>query len=138
MTTRASRNSTSPLVAQTRREEFLNYTKMAAQTYKDISAIARQRRHDALAGEAKLSASQLRDLPKDVTHISRDLKVFSQDEIEIINSEPEDILLKISERIWTALEVTEAFCKSAAIAQQLVCQLASISNLRSRLVKMLY
>jgi len=102
---------------------------MAAQTYIDISTTAQQRRKDALAREAQLPASQLEGLPKDVTNLSRDLKVFSQAEVEIINSEPEDILLKIKERIWTALEVTEAFCKSAAIAQQLVWQTASISIL---------
>lgn len=93
---------------------------MASTDYKELSAIARRRRDHALIGEASLSADKLARLCKDVTGVSQDLTVFSQDEIEIINSEPEDIVLKIRQNIWTALEVTEAFCKSAAIAQQLV------------------
>lgn len=93
---------------------------MATQDYKAISVTAKKRRADALVEEASVPIEQINKLPKDLTTISQDPKLFSQHEIEIINSEPEDILLKIRERIWTALEVTEAFCKAAAIAQQLV------------------
>ena|SRR2546421_2664897 len=47
---------------------------------------------------------------------------YTTDEVEIIESQAEDILQKIRDRIWTSLEVTQAFCKAAALAQELVCQ----------------
>lgn len=100
-----------------------------ATDYRDIAAIAKQRRADALSKEPLLSDEILKAAPQNVTHLSRDLSIFSQDEIEIINSEAEDILLKIRERIWTSLEVTEAFCKSAVYAQQLVWCLCSCASL---------
>ncbi len=93
---------------------------MDIHNYKEISRVARERRDKAIPSTYLLPEDILSKLPKDLTAIPKSSKHFSHEEIEIIESEAEDILLKIKEKIWTALEVTEAFCKAAAVAQQLV------------------
>ena len=91
---------------------------MAEPKYKEIAAQARKRRDEALPTKYKLSQSSLQELPLNVTSIPR--KHLTAIEIEIVESQAEDILSKIKEKTWTALEVTEAFCKAATIAHQLV------------------
>lgn len=93
---------------------------MPAQNYKEIAEIALKRREAAIPPEYLLPREKLDRLPKDLTTVPRDSGHFTHDEIEIIESEAEDILQKIKEKIWTSLEVTKAFCKAAAVAQQLV------------------
>jgi amidase len=60
-------------------------------------------------------ASQL-----DVTPFPRESGWFSERELEITESNSISILSKVAARTWTAEEVTKAFCKRAAVAQQLV------------------
>jgi amidase len=60
-------------------------------------------------------ASQL-----DVTPFPRESGWFSKNELEITESTATSILSKVATRRWTAEEVTKAFCKRAAAAQQLV------------------
>ena len=91
---------------------------MAEPKYKEIAAQARKRRDEALPTKYMLSQSSLQNVPLNVTSIPRQHLVAT--EIEIVESQAEDILLKIREKTWTALEVTEAFCKAATIAHQLV------------------
>lgn len=93
---------------------------MAAEDYRQIASVAQKRRNDALPTEYLISADKLAKLPKDLTRLSTDLAFFTHDEIQIINAEAEEILQKIRTRIWTSLEVTEAFCKAATMSQQLV------------------
>lgn len=88
--------------------------------YEEIGERARARRENSIPKHYLLPDEVLARLPKNVTSIARTSKHFTYDEIEIIESQAEDILLKIRERIWTSLEVTGAFCKAAAVAQQLV------------------
>ncbi|KAL8817332.1 MAG: hypothetical protein Q9191_008166, partial [Dirinaria sp. TL-2023a] len=91
---------------------------MAEPKYKEIAAQARKRRDEALPTKYKLSQSSLRNLPRNVTSIPQ--QHLSAAEFEIVDSKAEHILFKIREKRWSALEVTEAFCKAAAIAHQLV------------------
>lgn len=93
---------------------------MATQNYREIAAIAQTRRSHALANEARLSESQIKSLPRDLTHVTRDQSLFSQNEIEILGTEAQDLVIDLREKQRTALEVTEAFCKAAAIANQFV------------------
>ena len=93
---------------------------MALPNYKEIASIAKQRRDVACPSHYLIPDHKLSDLPKDVTSVPLKSGHFTHNEIEIIESEAEDILQKISETIWTAVEVTDAFCKAAAVAQQLV------------------
>ena len=88
--------------------------------YKTIASIAQKRRDAALASFYSPPTIPEEKLPKDLTNISRDSGWLTVEEVEIVESEAEDILLKVRERIWTAVEVAQAFCKSAAMAQKLV------------------
>jgi amidase len=45
---------------------------------------------------------------------------FAERELEITRSSASRVLQKISSKTWSAEEVTRAFCKRAAAAQQLV------------------
>ncbi len=58
----------------------------------------------------------------DVTNVHADTGLFTAAQLEIISSSAETILTKVAEGGWTAVEVTEAFCLSASVAQQLVCR----------------
>ena len=90
------------------------------QHYKEIAEIALKRREAAIPKEYLLPEAALTDFPQNLTTIPRSSGHFTPAELEIIESNAEDILLKIKERKWTSLEVTKAFCKSAVVAQQLV------------------
>jgi amidase len=91
------------------------------QNYKRIAEIALKRREAAIPDEYLLPKAALINLPQNLTTIPRTSGHFTTAELEIIESNAEDILLKIKERKWTSLEVTKAFCKAAIVAQQLVC-----------------
>jgi amidase len=56
----------------------------------------------------------------DVTTFPQESGWFSKKELEITESTSTHILQKIASRSWTSEEVTRAFCKRAAAAQQLV------------------
>lgn len=55
----------------------------------------------------------------DVTSWPKESGWFSQGELEITESTATQILQKVASKSWTAEEVTKAFCKRAAAAQQL-------------------
>lgn len=93
---------------------------MGSLNYKDISAIARKRRDAVLASFYPVQSVDESTLPNNLTAYSLKSGYYTTDEIEIIESEAEDILQKIREKIWTSVEVTKAFCKAAALAQSLV------------------
>ena len=58
---------------------------------------------------------------KDLRTVPRDSDHFTEHELSIIDAGAGQILKNVRERKWTSVEVTDAFCKSAAVAQQLVC-----------------
>lgn len=100
---------------------------MASGNYKDVSAIARERRDAVLSAFTdfySFTAPEIEEskLSNDLTSYSLKSGYYTTDEIDIIESAAEDILQKIRDRIWTSLEVTKAFCKAAALAQKLVCR----------------
>jgi len=95
------------------------------QDYKEIAAIALKRREDAIPKKYLLPESSLLNLPIDLTKVQRNSGHFSEAELEIIESPADAILKKIRDKSWTSLEVTEAFCKASAVAQQLVRQVSS-------------
>jgi amidase len=89
--------------------------------YKEIAEIALKRREAAIPKEYLLPEAALTSLPRNLTTVPKASGHFTTAELEIIESVAEDILLNIRNRKWTSLEVTKAFCKSAIVAQQLVC-----------------
>jgi amidase len=90
------------------------------QNYKEIADVALKRREAAMPKEYLLPESALKDLPLNLTTIPRSSGHFTAEELEITESNAEDILLNIRKRKWTSLAVTEAFCKASVVAQQLV------------------
>ncbi|CAG8981732.1 hypothetical protein HYALB_00013431 [Hymenoscyphus albidus] len=96
------------------------------QHYKEIAAIAQKRREDAIPKEYLLPDEVMKGLPRNLTGIPRTSKHFSVEELEIVESEAEDILFKIKNGIWTAVEVTKAFCKASVVAHQLTNCLTEI------------
>ncbi|SRR6266498_3404417 len=94
---------------------------MGSVDYQTIAAEAQRRRDAALSSwYPDLPEFNEADLPNNLTEWAMKSKFYTVDEIEIIESEAEDILQKIKDKIWTSLEVTEAFCKASALAQKLV------------------
>lgn len=90
------------------------------QHYKEIAEIAQRRREDAIPKEYLLPENLLVNLPQNLTTIPRKSEHFTSNELSIIASEASDILERIRQQIWTSEDVTRAFCKASAVAQQLV------------------
>lgn len=51
---------------------------------------------------------------------------FTQRELTITDSTASDVVTRISTGEWTALEVTKAICKRAAVAHQLICCMTEV------------
>jgi amidase len=80
------------------------------------TALAEQIPHHYRIPEDKLPPeSQL-----DVTTWPKESGWFTPNELEITGSTASQILKKIASQAWSAEDVTVAFCKRAAAAQQLV------------------
>lgn len=58
----------------------------------------------------------------DVTIWPKESGWFTPNELEITDSTASEILKKVASKAWSAEQVTSAFCKRAAAAQQLVRQ----------------
>ncbi|KAH8816260.1 acetamidase-like protein [Xylogone sp. PMI_703] len=96
------------------------------QDYKEAAAIALKRREDAIPAEYLLKNISKADLPRNLTGIHKSSGHFTSDELQIIETEADDILSNIKTGKWTSLAVTKAFCKSAIVAQQLTNCLTEI------------
>ncbi|KIW21475.1 hypothetical protein PV08_02055 [Exophiala spinifera] len=92
---------------------------MATADYKQISAIARKRRAANIAAYYKTPTWNEADLPRNLTEFALSSGYYTSGELAIIQSEADVILEKIQTKAWTALEVTQAFCKASALAQEL-------------------
>lgn len=86
-----------------------------------ISARARRRLADSIPPAWRLPADKLPpDDQLDVRSIPASCGILSEHELTITDSVAVDIVANIASGTWTAYAVTLAFCKRAAIAQQLV------------------
>lgn len=100
------------------------------QHYNEVAAIALKRREGAIPPDLLLPEKSLLELPQNLSTVPQSSGHFTPEELEIIETNAESIVLKIKQRAWTSLEVTKAFCKAAAVAQQLVCFMSqSLNNL---------
>jgi len=93
--------------------------KMATHDYKEASAIARKRRAASIAAFYQTPGWNEADLPNNLTEFALKSGYYTDDELQIIQTEADTILEKIKSKTWTALEVTKAFCKASALAQEL-------------------
>lgn len=89
-------------------------------TYQEVSAVARKRRDANIAAYYPTYALDKDRLPNNLAEWALRSGHYTNEELEIIQSDAVDILQKIRDQIWTALEVTKAFCKASALAQELV------------------
>ncbi|KAJ5381672.1 uncharacterized protein N7496_004100 [Penicillium cataractarum] len=96
-------------------------------TWESIAATKRQVLRDSIPAEWLIpdtifpSEDQL-----DVTNFPRESGFFTENELKITSSPAPTILSHISSGSWTSEMVTEAFCKTAAVAQQLTNCLSEI------------
>jgi amidase len=90
------------------------------QHYKEIAEIALKRREAAIPKEYMLPEATLANPPRNLTTVPKTSGHFTLEELEIIETSADEILLKLRGKIWTSLEVTKAFCKASIVAQQLV------------------
>ena len=70
-----------------------------------------------------LPENALANLPRNLTTVPKASGHFTPEELEIMETNAEDILVKIKNKIWSSSEVTKAFIKAAVVAQQLVSPL---------------
>ncbi len=92
-------------------------------TWQEISLEARRRRDALIPTEHRLSTQFLSatKLITDVSNVHEATGLFTALQLEIISSSAEAILAKAAKSEWKAIDVTNAFCLSASVAQQLVC-----------------
>jgi hypothetical protein len=117
--------------------DIVKVTEMEGQpppNYKDIAAAALARRAAVIPKKYLIPEDALKNLPKDLTKTPAIITHYTVREHEIISAEVESILEKIRDRIWTAVEVTEAFCKAATVANQLVYHLVLKIGARTMLI----
>ncbi len=93
---------------------------MATLDYKEASAVARKRRAASIAAFYKTPTWNEADLPSNLTEFALNSGYYTPDELQIIQSEADVILDQIKSKAWSALDVTKAFCKASALAQDLV------------------
>ncbi|KAJ0414038.1 amidase signature domain-containing protein [Aspergillus carlsbadensis] len=86
-----------------------------------------QARKDSIPAEWVIPADILpRDDQADVVNFYRTSAFFTREEREITSTTATRILSNLSSGVWTSEEVTRAFCKAAAAAQQLTNCLTEI------------
>jgi len=84
-------------------------------------AAAKQAARDALIpAEWLLPSKDQYDGVLDVLSVPESCGILSPAELKITGSSADVILARIREGAWTSVDVATAFCKRAAIAQQLV------------------
>lgn len=94
---------------------------MQQQKWEKISAEKRRALAEQIPLEHRIPPHLLPpDEQLDVTPFPRESGWFSKRELEITDSTASHILKKIASRTWSSEEVTRAFSKRAAAAQQLV------------------
>jgi len=89
--------------------------------WEEIGMRAQARLYESIPAEWRIPQDKLPPADqKDVTGFPYQSGLLAEREIVITNSLARDIVGKVAKSIWTAEEVTRAFCKRAAIVHQLV------------------
>ncbi|GAA5845141.1 hypothetical protein JCM11251_008008 [Rhodosporidiobolus azoricus] len=87
-----------------------------------LSSAKRAEQAELIPSAWRLPPSILESLPLDVRDVPRSCGILSDDEITMTGEVDASVVLtRLQSREWSAREVTTAFCKRAAIAQQLTC-----------------
>lgn len=93
---------------------------MAPHDWHEASTIALKRRAASIAAHYKTPAWSEEELPRNLTGFALQSSYYTDDEVDIIQSEADVILERVRTSTWTALKVAKAFCKASALAQELV------------------
>jgi amidase len=114
----------------------LQQQQQANMNWEDIGKQARARLDESIPSEWRVPKDKLP--PSDqasVLDTLADSGLFSEDELSITTSSATHIVQNIASGEWTAVDVTRAFCKRAAVAHQLVrsssalgCKLPQFAN----------
>lgn len=94
--------------------------------WEEIAQAKRASRDRAIPPEWQLPLCQLQDAQVDVRAVPFQCGILTTRELEITATDAVELVQKLVRREYTSYEVTLAFCKRAAIAQQLVNCLSEI------------
>lgn len=94
--------------------------------WEEIAQGKRASRDGAIPPEWQLQSCQLQDAQVDVRAVPSQCGILTARELEITATDAVELVKKLVRREYTSHEVTLAFCKRAAIAQQLVNCLSEI------------
>ena len=109
---------------------------MPDQDWKQISAKAQQILWDSIPSEWRIPKDKLpAEDQKDVTGFPAQCGILTKDELAITDGCATEIVKKIAAGEWKAEDVTRAFCKRAAIAQQLVSLLFKLVRSKLTMIK---
>jgi amidase len=104
---------------------------MAIQNYREVSAIAQNRRDTKIAAYYSPPEDKEASLPNNLTEYALNSGYYTPEERTIVETEADAILEKIATREWTSLTVTKAFCKASAYAQRLTNCITEVRHQRS-------
>jgi amidase len=91
------------------------------QNWEKIAEAKRAALAESIPREYRIPQQQLPpESQLDVTTWPKESGWFSSEELEITDSTASQILQKLASKTWSSENVTRAFCKRAAAAQQLV------------------
>jgi amidase len=97
-------------------------------TWEKVAAAKREALAESIPSEYRVPQHQLPlESQLNVTSWPKQSGWFTSEELEITDSTALRILEKIASKTWSSEDVTRAFCKRAAAAQQLVSQTLSSS-----------
>jgi amidase len=101
--------------------DYNSNNNQANMTWEDIGKQARARLDESIPSEWRVPKDKLPSADQaSVLDTPADSGLFSEDELSITTSSATHIVQKIASGEWTAVDVTRAFCKRAAVAHQLV------------------
>jgi amidase len=90
-------------------------------TWEKVAAAKREALAESIPSQYRIPTHQLPpDSQLDVTTWPKQSGWFTPEELEITDSTASHILQKVASKTWSSVQVTQAFCKRAAAAQQLV------------------
>lgn len=101
----------------------------ATQDWTDLAAKAQTKLINSIPRDWRIPSSKLPpDAQLDVTTFPKQCGLLSDEELRITESYATEIVGNLAAGEWTAVEVTLAFCKRAAVAHQVVSLLRSTSS----------
>ena len=101
---------------------------MTVETWKLISQAKQAARDSLIPQEWRLSSKFLNDETLNVLNIPRTCGILSPPEIAITETPADELVRQMSKGQLSSYDVTLAFCKRSAIAQQLVSRIPRLGT----------